>query len=142
MKNQSTLFEKKKSTWNVRCLVDESFVPSAQQTSALYCRLTDFWRVCASSALSTPFFSTVGNICSEDDGLASYLFPQCARLGYHRDFCEKNSNSLPNVQQIFFSEIPFPLWRSGSVLAPRPEISMSSPAIFRIFFQLATSDSS
>ena len=28
--------------WNIRRLVDESFVPSAQQTSILYCRLTDF----------------------------------------------------------------------------------------------------
>ena len=26
--------------------------------------------------------------------------PQCARLGYHRDFSEKNSNSWPNVLQI------------------------------------------
>ena len=64
----------------------------------------------------------------------SAYITQCARSWYHRDFCEKNSNSLPNVQQIFFTEIPFPLWRSGSVLAPRPEISMSSPAIFRAFF--------
>ena len=32
----------KKNTWNVRCLVDESFVPSAQRTSVLYCRLSDF----------------------------------------------------------------------------------------------------
>ena len=32
----------KKNTWNVRHLVDESFVPSVQQTSVLYCRLTDF----------------------------------------------------------------------------------------------------
>ena len=31
----------KKTTWNVRCLVDMSFVPSAQRTSVLYCRLTD-----------------------------------------------------------------------------------------------------
>ena len=32
----------KKNTWNIRWLVDEPFVPSAQQTSVLYCRLTDF----------------------------------------------------------------------------------------------------
>ena len=32
----------KKNTWNVRRLVDESFVPSAQRTSILYCRLSDF----------------------------------------------------------------------------------------------------
>ena len=34
-------FMKKNNTWNIRNLVDESFVPSAQQTSVLYCRLTD-----------------------------------------------------------------------------------------------------
>ena len=32
----------KNNTWNIRCLVDESFVPSAKRTSVLYCRLTDF----------------------------------------------------------------------------------------------------
>ena len=32
----------KKNTWNVRHLLDESFVPSAQRTSILYCRLSDF----------------------------------------------------------------------------------------------------
>ena len=37
----------KKNTWNVRRLVNESFVPSNQQTSVLYCRLSDFnWRLC------------------------------------------------------------------------------------------------
>ena len=35
-------YEKKNNTWNIRPLVDKSFVPSAQQTSVLYCRLTDF----------------------------------------------------------------------------------------------------
>ena len=33
----------KKSTWSVRRLVDESFVPSAQRTSVLYCRLSDLF---------------------------------------------------------------------------------------------------
>ena len=32
-----------KNTWNVRRLIDESFVPSAQRTSVLYCRLSDLW---------------------------------------------------------------------------------------------------
>ena len=32
----------KKNTWNVRHFIDESFVPSAQRTKVLYCRLTDF----------------------------------------------------------------------------------------------------
>ena len=31
-----------KNTWNIRCLVDELFVPSAHRPSVLYCRLTDF----------------------------------------------------------------------------------------------------
>ena len=30
------------NTWNIRCLVDESYVPSAQWTRVFYCRLTDF----------------------------------------------------------------------------------------------------
>ena len=36
-------FMKKNNTWNIRRLVDESFVPSAQRTSVIYCRLTDLW---------------------------------------------------------------------------------------------------
>ena len=32
----------KKNTWNIRRLVNESFVPLAQPTSVLYCRLSDF----------------------------------------------------------------------------------------------------
>ena len=33
---------KKNNTWNTRPLVNESFITLAQQTSVLYCRLTDF----------------------------------------------------------------------------------------------------
>ena len=33
---------KKNNAWNIRRLVDESFVPASQRTSVLYCRLTDF----------------------------------------------------------------------------------------------------
>ena len=33
---------KRNNAWNIRCLVDESTVPSAQRTSVLYCRLLDF----------------------------------------------------------------------------------------------------
>ena len=32
----------KKNTWNIRHLVDESFVPATQQPSVLYWRLSDF----------------------------------------------------------------------------------------------------
>ena len=33
----------KNNTWNIRRLVDESFVPADQQTNVLYCRLSDLW---------------------------------------------------------------------------------------------------
>ena len=33
----------KNDALNIRCLVDESFVPATQRTSVLYCRLSDFW---------------------------------------------------------------------------------------------------
>ena len=33
---------KKNDNWNIRRLVDKSFVPSAQRTSISYCRLMDF----------------------------------------------------------------------------------------------------
>ena len=35
-------FMKNINTWNISRLVHELFVPSAQQTNVLYCRLTDF----------------------------------------------------------------------------------------------------
>ena len=38
------------------------------------------------------------------------------------------------MSQIFFCQNLFPLWRSGSVLAPRAEISMSNPADDISFF--------
>ena len=64
-------FMKKNDTWNIRRLVDESFVPSAQQTSVLYCRLTDFW--CCLCFVFFPIRATrviAGFNCSL---LASYL---------------------------------------------------------------------
>ena len=33
---------KKNNAWNIRLLVDDSFVPSSKQPSVIYCRLTDF----------------------------------------------------------------------------------------------------
>jgi hypothetical protein len=36
---------KKNNTWNIRLLVNDSFVPSSNQPSVIYCRLTDFRRV-------------------------------------------------------------------------------------------------
>ena len=35
---------KKKNAWNIRRLVEESFIPVNQWTSILYCRLSDFYR--------------------------------------------------------------------------------------------------
>ena len=43
--NFARFYEKKNNTWNIRRLVDELFVPSAQRTSVIHCRLTDFRRV-------------------------------------------------------------------------------------------------
>ena len=40
--NFARFYEKKNDTWNIRRLVEESFVPSTQLISILYCRLTDF----------------------------------------------------------------------------------------------------
>ena len=36
------ILKKNNSTWNIRCLVDNSFVPLSKQPSILYCKLTDF----------------------------------------------------------------------------------------------------
>jgi hypothetical protein len=33
---------KKNNTWNIRRLIDDSFVPSSKRPSLLYCKLTDF----------------------------------------------------------------------------------------------------
>ena len=33
---------KNNNTWNIRLLVDDSFVPSSKQPRVIYCRLTDF----------------------------------------------------------------------------------------------------
>ena len=41
-KNSARNYEKKKYLEHRR-LVDEAFVPANQQTSVLYCRLSDFW---------------------------------------------------------------------------------------------------
>ena len=49
----------KKNTWNIRRLVDKTFVPANQRTSESYCRLSDFtyvmlFRAVRRSALCTP----------------------------------------------------------------------------------------
>ena len=37
---------KKNNTWNIRCLVDDSFVPSSKRPGVLYCKLTYFYSFC------------------------------------------------------------------------------------------------
>ena len=45
----------KKNTWNIRLLVDDSFVPLSKQPSLIYCRLTDFKKSRERSLGQTPF---------------------------------------------------------------------------------------
>ena len=56
-------FMKKNNTWNFWHLVDELFVQSAQQTSVLYCKLTNFkdthtiYVICIWNGVFRSFFS-------------------------------------------------------------------------------------
>ena len=36
----------KNNAWNIRCLVDDLFVPSSKQPGVLYCKLTYFYSFC------------------------------------------------------------------------------------------------
>ena len=74
----------KKNTWNVRPLVNESFVPSAQQTSVLYCRLSDFW---GSPYVSIRSGSPATVQCSVSRDLKNWKFnfepnPICWKKGF------------------------------------------------------------
>ena len=42
---------KENNAWNIRCLGAESFVPANQQSSDLYCRLSDFTICCLSNGI-------------------------------------------------------------------------------------------
>ena len=46
------------NTWNIRRLVNDSFVPSSQRPSVIYQRLTDFWShrrpVAAAASMAWP----------------------------------------------------------------------------------------
>ena len=53
--------KKKDNTWNIRCLVDESFVPSAQQTSVLDCQISNNG---ASLPGLTPFLKNTKRFCT------------------------------------------------------------------------------
>ena len=41
--------QEKNNAWNIRRMVDESFVPASQQASILHCRLSDFKFYCLST---------------------------------------------------------------------------------------------
>ena len=68
---KSIMNYEKKNTWKVRCLVDESFVPSAQRASVLYCRLSDFKNrahfVCLRSTMGSAVKVDKGQKISEAD---------------------------------------------------------------------------
>ena len=60
---------KKNNTWIIRCLVDDSFVPSSKQTSVSYCKLTDFkWGFC----LEGHFSEYVCSLWQIYDGYSSH----------------------------------------------------------------------
>ena len=49
---------KKNNTWNIRRLVDKSFVPANQRTSVLYCRLSDFLQHLGYTTMTAPSIPT------------------------------------------------------------------------------------
>ena len=63
----------KKNTWNVRRLVDESFVTSAQRTSVVYCRLSDF-RLRIDSCLKGSLSEASSSLLSSSSSV-SFVFP-------------------------------------------------------------------
>ena len=65
---------KKNNTWNIRRLVDDSFVPSSKQPNVLYCKLTDFNSVVDMRQLT--YFSKEGVVGKGDVTLTKEgLFP-------------------------------------------------------------------
>ena len=116
-KNFSRFYEKKIILGNIRRLVDESFVPLAQQTSVSYCRLTGFESflpqcICCilypiakvvlefykrnSIQERTPFFLTYimrGNLQTELELLQSRIFV----FSQQKQFSETNSMSFKSL---------------------------------------------
>ena len=60
-------YEKKINTWNIRHLVDESFVQATQRTNVFYCRLSDLDMVACLCGPSTQRAAlskvSLANIC-------------------------------------------------------------------------------
>ena len=91
----------KENTWNVRRLINESFVPSAQQTSILYCRLSDFkacWPFSYRYHLDrrpTKSGSLIKGICGQNNLPPFYGFlPYLAPILF-------GTNIQPNISQPF-----------------------------------------
>ena len=67
MKKNETIFAKnfarncEKKTWNIRRLVDDSFIPANQKTSVLYRRLSDIKAQLQITLKPTPLSSTLPN---------------------------------------------------------------------------------
>ena len=53
-KNFARTYEKNSNTWNIKCLVGDSFVQTNQQSSVLYYKLTDFMILCIFPKTSCP----------------------------------------------------------------------------------------
>ena len=81
--NFAKVLWKKNNTLNIRCLVDESFVPANQRTNVLYCRLSDFCMyVQLKSAASCLFAVRDINGSFRFRGSYSHRPPARARGGY------------------------------------------------------------
>ena len=66
----------KKNTWNIRLLVDDSFVPLSKQPSVIYCRLTDFQCVIKTKHVAAQFDPTDKNFTIQICYLIFYLIMQ------------------------------------------------------------------
>ena len=61
-KNFARDYEKKNNTRNIRCLVDESFVPATQRPRVSYWRLSDFMSQPRSTRLAGPLLWKIAQI--------------------------------------------------------------------------------
>ena len=102
-------YYEKNNTWNIRRLVDESFVPVTQRPSELYWRFSDFKTLLTKTgrpSAKIQFLELhVSRLCREKGGKRTFVqrlncvFPLCARMktgplepGGHggNRFCSKN----------------------------------------------------
>ena len=93
----------KKNTWNVRRLVNKSFVPSAQRTSVLYCRLTDFIFRVSHEVWSYDKFSVDRQLHKTTLSSIVYLWiilQNCQDLKYFRDILDLKETTS-DVKTVF-----------------------------------------